>query len=906
MAEPQTTPLPTTQAQATSDANSAAKVAAKEYAQDTPEYAAQLITAYQNSVLYAPSSFPRYNPDILVTRRGLEIYDDMMVDEQVKAVYTFRRDAVTARKWSLRYEESSTLAEAERERRVTLLTKILDQIDGSLTDAFNAILKAMRYGYSLTEKVFDWRDIEGRAQYCITQMQSKPLKTFYFECDQYGRIKGFYQLIGSTKNYLDLRKFVYYVHNPDEDNVYGRSELRAAYRSWYSKDVILRLWNLWMERMAGGFLAVTRDAASAAVVPGTPDYAALQAALSSITTTTSMLLPSGFNIQLISPNNTDQYEAALSWHDRAIAKSQLVPNLLGVSDQGAHGALAQSVTQLEAFAWTLANISQRLADCVNTQIIAELSFRNFGDYDAPKFAFSAVTDAQLQWIISSWKDLVGAKSLHVTPEDESHIRKILDFPGISPEDIQALDDKAKQDQIDIAQASKPMQQGKSGQNFTFNPDEPRDEHGMWTATLDALSSGEGKINPPGKVDDSGEGLDAPRYVADGSVGKVQNIDVRAPHSQFDLQLDRARVEHYLKQKDLTPISLIKRNGRLHVWDGNHRLAAAIIRGDKTIKAVVHVASKAAQYSRHTHREPRIVSRAAFSRALMRVDFAVIDNLAEKISDNAHATVAGSMAKMLSKVLTEERVADKEHISQFGFDAIDVAKLKAACRQTLTDAWTLGTNEATREMSRARKTRMARKVTSTLDLATAYLDNNAFRMAGNLSDGARSIIQQELLNAIKGDKSFSDTREAILDRLIRKGFTDLKSVGEVFPEDVHQALSKALGGEGYTGSDAAYIDTLIRTNVFDSMNQARLESFRDPDLGDFVQALEYASVLDDHTTEICAELNGSTWSRDNPLWDTYMPPNHYNCRSVVIPITQVDGWDGAESPDPTVEPQEGFK
>jgi len=32
---------------------------------------------------------------------------------------------------------------------------------------------------------------------------------------------------------------------------------------------------------------------------------------------------------------------------------------------------------------------------------------------------------------------------------------------------------------------------------------------------------------------------------------------------------------------------------------------------------------------------------------------------------------------------------------------------------------------------------------------------------------------------------------------------------------------------------------------------------------------------------------------------------HNCRSVLVPITQIDGWDGVESDEPTVQPQDGF-
>lgn len=33
---------------------------------------------------------------------------------------------------------------------------------------------------------------------------------------------------------------------------------------------------------------------------------------------------------------------------------------------------------------------------------------------------------------------------------------------------------------------------------------------------------------------------------------------------------------------------------------------------------------------------------------------------------------------------------------------------------------------------------------------------------------------------------------------------------------------------------------------------------------------------------------------------------HNCRSVVFAVTTLDGWDGTESPDPVLQPQEGFK
>lgn len=773
--------MPTTETQALAQAKeaNADAVSAAVVAQDVHEPG--LITAYQTSVLYSWKGFPRYNLDNLVGRKGLKVYADMMHDEQVKAVMNFRRDAVTARNWSLKFDADSALPEEEQGRRVALMTRLLNEMDGGITAGLNSILRALQFGYSVTEKVYDYCKIDGLNYYYVCELQSKPLDSFWFETDAYGRITRFYQLLGGLKNDLELGKFIYYVHNPEEDNIFGRSELRAAYRSWYAKDVIIRFWNLWMERMAGGFLKVTRDAAAQTVVPGTPEYAALQRALSSITTTTSMLLPAGFDAALISPGNTDQYQAALSWHDRAIAKSQLVPNLLGVSDQGAHGALAQSTTQLEAFAWTLANISKRLADCVNDQLLYELCEQAFADGDYPYFAFSAVTDAQLQWIISTWQGLLGAKGVHATIADEVHIRRILDFPTISPEELAAADAQAKQNAIDIAQANRPTPASGSGGAFARNT---------------------------------------------------------------------------------------RRAG------------------------------------------PRIATDAQFDRAIARVDFAIIDQSMRKLEYERTRQLARVVAKALSRVISDARLkelltVDIAHIGSIGIDGADVSKFKQVCRDALQAAWTIGRDEAQRELAKARNKPMRRAFANSLDEAIKLLDANSFRMAGDLTDTARRIISNELIQAAKGNKSVGEARDAIIESFVKRGLTDVDSMSEYLSSD-ERAVLESLGAAGYKGGDSAYLDTMIRTTTFDAMNQARLESFRDPDLGEFVQALEYSAILDDHTTEICAELNGDTWSVDNPLWNTYTPPNHFNCRSVVVPVTTLDGWDGEEDPAPDVQPQEGFK
>jgi len=45
-------------------------------------------------------------------------------------------------------------------------------------------------------------------------------------------------------------------------------------------------------------------------------------------------------------------------------------------------------------------------------------------------------------------------------------------------------------------------------------------------------------------------------------------------------------------------------------------------------------------------------------------------------------------------------------------------------------------------------------------------------------------------------------------------------------------------------------------------------------------LEFDAVMDGRTTEKCASLNGTRLPKSHPFWNTYYPPNHFNCRSTV--------------------------
>jgi SPP1 gp7 family putative phage head morphogenesis protein len=68
--------------------------------------------------------------------------------------------------------------------------------------------------------------------------------------------------------------------------------------------------------------------------------------------------------------------------------------------------------------------------------------------------------------------------------------------------------------------------------------------------------------------------------------------------------------------------------------------------------------------------------------------------------------------------------------------------------------------------------------------------------------------------------------------------------------------------------------------------------------------QYSAILDDRTTETCRYLDGKTIPIDDPQVSELSPPNHWNCRSILVPITATDEqpeqWTGFQWGDAPAE------
>lgn len=80
-----------------------------------------------------------------------------------------------------------------------------------------------------------------------------------------------------------------------------------------------------------------------------------------------------------------------------------------------------------------------------------------------------------------------------------------------------------------------------------------------------------------------------------------------------------------------------------------------------------------------------------------------------------------------------------------------------------------------------------------------------------------------------------------------------------------------------------LERFARTKFTETMNKGRVNYFQNSGV---IAAYQYSAILDDRTTPICSGLHGKIF----PAGSQPIPPMHFNCRSMLIPITKYDTWE----------------
>lgn len=111
-------------------------------------------------------------------------------------------------------------------------------------------------------------------------------------------------------------------------------------------------------------------------------------------------------------------------------------------------------------------------------------------------------------------------------------------------------------------------------------------------------------------------------------------------------------------------------------------------------------------------------------------------------------------------------------------------------------------------------------------------------------------------------------------------TDFSPLTKV-ADSANDFVKNMLGNANTVSNDWLYTEQNTAGKVANSINEWNaIEEQKD-----LFPLLEYSAILDERTREDHRELDGVVRPVDDPFWDSFNPPNGYNCRCLLIPTLE---------------------
>lgn len=180
----------------------------------------------------------------------------------------------------------------------------------------------------------------------------------------------------------------------------------------------------------------------------------------------------------------------------------------------------------------------------------------------------------------------------------------------------------------------------------------------------------------------------------------------------------------------------------------------------------------------------------------------------------------------------------------------------------------------------------------------------------VSDGMVDAVRARMYSSASA--SFEDASGAIVEEF-RQAIDSAISQGANTRQTV-DLLSERLKSIGVSAENPHLIETIYRTEASLAYNAGRFETNQSPEIDSILWGYEYVTVGDDRVRPSHAALDGLRRPKDDPIWESILPPNGYNCRCTVVEIFKDETLASNRDPAPVVledgtvaqgGPDEGF-
>ena len=389
------------------------------------------LTAW-DAVLKSAFRIAPYNPDLLALGRGYNVYEQMMGDAMCKAAINTKRFALLAKPWQVFPSERNSARAAEMRDFVEDALRGMTGPDGGARDFRHSLFQMMAAfyrGYSVSELV--WRlEEKGRwaGRFTLAALKAKSPKQIGFEVDDYLNIEAITSwtpVAGFTT--VPREKCVLYIYNPHDELPYGDSDLRSVYKHWWSKDALVKFWNLALQKYGAPMMFAQSSSSGA-------ESERLLNLLQSVQQDASAIFPRDVTPQLLQSNmNADAFVNAVDWHNQQIAQGILLQTL--TSGEGRRsGGRALGIVHFNVLLYALENAKADIEAAVNTQIVKLLIDYNYGPLDGatkyPRFALGAIDEKDIGQLASAYDVLL---THGVVGNREQAVREAFGLPPLEDE-----------------------------------------------------------------------------------------------------------------------------------------------------------------------------------------------------------------------------------------------------------------------------------------------------------------------------------------------------------------------------------------------------------------------------------------------------------------------------------------
>lgn len=352
---------------------------------------------------------------------SLEVYDKMLKDGQVKAGLDMIKLSATARGFTVTGDDPETKKYAD------FINENFELLQGNLEDTIAEMLSALEYGFSCTEKVFEYRN----GKIMLKKLKVLDPHTVTVKTNKFGDIEYVIQRVGSKEIKIPRSKIIWYAHDKRFGNLYGNSILRNVYKHWFIKDKMYRFANIAYERYGTPLLI--------GKVQDARDVGKMTKLLEKINALTGLAISGGDDIKAIQGSNAD-FVGYIEHHDRKIMEAMLVPPMLLGLSRGQSGSYALTGNQFDIFMIRLEALQRDIKALIEEEIIRPLIDLNFPNVRAyPAFNFKPLANEDIEKMARVFNLMIQAKVIAPT---EDWIREELGFP-VAP---QKLDDQQDEPQ----------------------------------------------------------------------------------------------------------------------------------------------------------------------------------------------------------------------------------------------------------------------------------------------------------------------------------------------------------------------------------------------------------------------------------------------------------------------------